>query len=552
MYTFCALFLLLLPLAANVLAATVTFDWTIDWVTAAPDGYSRPVIGINRQWPCPIIQANQGDTIIVNIQNNLGNETTGLHFHGIRQYGTPEMDGPIAASQCSVPPGSSFTYQFQVDQPGTYWYHSHEMGQYPDGLRGPLIVHDPDDPYKGQVDEEVIMTVSDCQTIPLVQTMLQPNNTEFIPPLPNSVILNEGGSNQIPFQKGKTYRIRMINFSALTAAMITFQSQTMKIIMQDGSYITEADADLVRLDCAQRYDVLLTSSSSSSNSSNDESNYPFLIALDVNKDYTNPNASPQPISWNHNETGYLVVNPNNINTTSVDIVHAFDPVDDAKFTNANGDGPWGPVTQTIQLDFNFCFDNNSIPRACLNGQPYVDQRVPTLYTAATTDDDNTDPVVYGAVNPFIVEQGQVVDIVLNNLDTAIHPFHLHGHQFQVIARPPSGTGQWPGTTDDDEPAYPPSRDTVSINGASYAVLRFKADNPGVWLFHCHIEWHVEMGLTATIVEGPEQLRGLQIPEDHIEACKAQGAPYEGNAAGNTANYTDTAGMLFVNPATYTG
>lgn len=103
-----------LALAGRTLSALVTYDWSIDWVTAAPDGYSRPVIGINGEWPCPVMAANTGDTVVVNLYNNLGNETTGLHFHGIRQYGSPEMDGPVAATQCSVPPGSSFTYQFNV------------------------------------------------------------------------------------------------------------------------------------------------------------------------------------------------------------------------------------------------------------------------------------------------------------------------------------------------------------------------------------------------------------------------------------------------------
>lgn len=373
--------------------------------------------------------------------------------------------------------------------------------------------------------------------------MLSPNNTGFIPPTPDSVILNEGGSNQIPFETGKTYRIRMINFSALTAAMITFQSHAMRIIMQDGAYINEVDADQVRLDCAQRYDILLTSDD------NTTGNYPFLVALDYNKDFTNPNASPAPISWNYNETGYLVVDSSQ-SMTAVNVVDAFSPIDDSKFTDLNGNEPCGPVNQTIQLDFNFCFDNNSIPRACFNGQSYVDQIVPTLYSAATTGDDNTNPIVYGAVNPFIVETGQVVDLVVNNLDTAIHPFHLHGHKFQILARPPSGTGKWPGTT--DEPENPAYKDTVSINGNSYAVLRFEADNPGVWLFHCHVEWHVEMGLTASIIEGPDELRGLQFPDDHIEACRIQGKPYEGNAAGNTDNYTDTSGILYVDAPTYTG
>lgn len=53
------------------------------------------------------------------------------------------------------------TLSNQADAPGTYWYHSHQMGQYPDGLRGPLVIHDPEDPYENQVDEEVILTCTD-------------------------------------------------------------------------------------------------------------------------------------------------------------------------------------------------------------------------------------------------------------------------------------------------------------------------------------------------------------------------------------------------------
>lgn len=107
----------LLALARSVLAETVTVDWSIDWVEASPDGFTRPVIGINGEWPCPILQANLGDTIVVNIVNNLGNETTGMHWHGIGQYGTPEMDGSPAAAQCPIPPGAEFTYKFTVCVP---------------------------------------------------------------------------------------------------------------------------------------------------------------------------------------------------------------------------------------------------------------------------------------------------------------------------------------------------------------------------------------------------------------------------------------------------
>lgn len=103
-----------LLLAAYASAATVTYNWAATWVNAAPDGVSRPLIGINGVWPCPKIEANVGDTIVVNLENQLGNETTGLHFHGMAQFGTTFMDGPTGVTQCPVPPGSSITYSFLV------------------------------------------------------------------------------------------------------------------------------------------------------------------------------------------------------------------------------------------------------------------------------------------------------------------------------------------------------------------------------------------------------------------------------------------------------
>ena len=96
-------------------AATVTYDFTVSWVTANPDGLQpRPVMGINGQWPVPWITADVGDRIIVNVQNNLGNATTSLHFHGLYQNGTASMDGVPGVSQCPIGIGKSFTYNFTV------------------------------------------------------------------------------------------------------------------------------------------------------------------------------------------------------------------------------------------------------------------------------------------------------------------------------------------------------------------------------------------------------------------------------------------------------
>ena len=97
--------------AANI----STYDFNITWVTANPDGaFERPTIGINGHWPLPVMTATVGDQVIVNVDNQLGNQTTTLHFHGLFMNGTTEMDGPAQVTQCGIPPGSKFTYNFTV------------------------------------------------------------------------------------------------------------------------------------------------------------------------------------------------------------------------------------------------------------------------------------------------------------------------------------------------------------------------------------------------------------------------------------------------------
>lgn len=102
--------------ANTALAATVTYNWEATWVNAAPLNVSRAVIGINGQWPCPKIEATVGDTVVVHLTNKLGNQTTGIHFHGIDQVSTNWMDGPSMVTQCPLPPDMTMTYSFTVSQ----------------------------------------------------------------------------------------------------------------------------------------------------------------------------------------------------------------------------------------------------------------------------------------------------------------------------------------------------------------------------------------------------------------------------------------------------
>lgn len=171
------------------------------------------------------------------------------------------------------------------------------------------------------------------------------------------------------------------------------------------------------------------------------------------------------------------------------------------------------------------------------------------------------PVVYGShTNSFVLNGNETVEIILNNNDDGVrntfspcsfvvnrpqkHPFHLHGHAFQVVARSEEDAGSYWANTAAKMPSVPMRRDTVLVQPNGYAVLRFHSDNPGVWVFHCHIEWHVASGLIATFVEAPLEIqKTANIPSEHYDLCARNHPPIRtsGNAAGNDVDFLDLKG-----------
>lgn len=201
-----------------------------------------------------------------------------------------------------------------------------------------------------------------------------------------------------------------------------------------------------------------------------------------------------------------------------------------------------------QVELNVVMDNlrDGKNYAFFNNITYTQPKVPTLYSVLSAGDDAVNPAVYGEyTNSFVLEKDQIVQIVLNNLDSGRHPFHLHGHHFQAIYRSEeeAGTFEDEGVSVESYTKKPMRRDTLVVWPNGNMVLRFKANNPGVWFFHCHIEWHVVSGLLATFIEDPLGIQEkITLPPDHLAACQPDGIPTEGNAAGNTENYLNLTGQ----------
>ena len=165
----------------------------------------------------------------------------------------------------------------QIDQSGTYWYHSHEAGQYPDGLRGALIVNDPESPYKGQYDEELILTLSDWyheQTPTLIKHFNSVTNPTGAEPVPKAALMNDTQNLKVSVQPGKTYMFRMVNMGAFAGQYFWFEGHAMRIVEVDGIYTEAAEADMIYLTVGQRASVLITTKNDTT------SNFAFMSSMD--------------------------------------------------------------------------------------------------------------------------------------------------------------------------------------------------------------------------------------------------------------------------------
>ena len=149
-----------------------------------------------------------------------------------------------------------------------------------------------------------------------------------------------------------------------------------------------------------------------------------------------------------------------------------------------------------------------------------------------TEGINTD--VFDAESELVISNSKLetVDVILQNMDENSHPFHLHGTKMWVLGQ---GHGYFPGyealgfqpdgkgllnAANTTMIRNPVKRDTITAEGFGWVLLRFVADNPGVWLFHCHVIWHSEAGMGMQFISRLDDLRGVQVPEEARKLCDA--------------------------------
>ncbi|RIB03356.1 Multicopper oxidase [Gigaspora rosea] len=495
---------------------------------------------VNGQYPAPILQANYGDRILINVTNNFGDPAS-IHWHGLFQRGTNYYDGIVGVTQCEIPNKVTFLYNFTLEQYGTYWYHSHTLGQIVDGLKGPLIIYDPKDPYYGKYDYEYVMTLSDWYHTPsgIILPLFRADDYGGTEPLPDSGEISGLGqydckaapknstcnsNNKVAtyvVKKGKKYRFRIINTSALVHYVFSIDNHPFTIIEVDGDYVKPITLNAIPINIAQRYSVIL-------DANQPIDNYQIRAHISI-CGFVSDLSINYNTSLNYDVTGILKYEgaEDKLPTSKADSLNYTSL--QCRDVNPNSLKPYyeNKVPKNVISTFKALVDFNILPTGKVIGLINNSSFVPhSSYPTNQQIVEGVDPYKlpsYENAHVYECNSGDcndaAVDIHIINDNDYTHPFHLHGHRFFVLYNGKNNTGIKPPHESDFNLKDPVTRDVVTVLPNSTTVIRYNANNPGVWFLHCHIQWHLNLGMAAQMIELPSIFKNTTtIPSDVTALC----------------------------------
>lgn len=409
--------------------------------------------------PGPLIRANVGDEIAVTVANRLDHPTS-VHWHGIRLRN--DMDGADPATP-NIGAGQSFTYRFSAPHSGTYWAHPHTGLDADYGLYLPVIIDDPRE--RGDYDAEWIVVLDDWTdgVGPSPQQIYDGLRGRHMGQMPgmggmpmmsgvgsSSLLGGDAGDVRYPFylvngrvpaaatsfaaKPGQRIRIRFINAASDTAFRVALAGHAMTITHTDGYPVVPTVVDAVLMGMGERYDVIVTAG---------DGVFPLVAAAEGKNALaralltTAAGAPPDP-GFQPPELSRRV--------GTVDMLTA---TPDADLRLGQPD---------VNLQANLSGGMMSYDWA-INGQPY----------------DSREPIG--------ITQGAKTTLNFTNTTMMWHPMHLHGHTFQIIRADGS-----PGAR----------KDTAIVLPRQNVGVALVADNPGIWMLHCHNTYHQAAGMMTSL------------------------------------------------------
>jgi FtsP/CotA-like multicopper oxidase with cupredoxin domain len=443
--------LLAVPRAATAFGDTATREFVLTAVEATHQVGTTPwpTWTYNGRVPGPEIRVTRGDRVRIRLDNRLPHPTT-IHWHGLAV--PPAMDGVVGLSQPAVQPGESFTYEFDVTQSGTFFYHSHVGLQLDRGLYGALIVEEPGEDERLRVDREYVLLLDDWLTVTPEEALASIRGGGGMmggegPAYAGYLLNGTTDAARLAVTRGERVRLRLINAASATPFRVGLTGHTFTVTHADGQPVTPIDVSTLVIGMGERYDVIV--------SATNPGTWPLLVS---------PSGGAATVS-----VGMLVYTGYERNVAPTFV--------------------WPPelrAGRTLRYQDLRAASLAEPPRpASLIIPAVLSGGMGGMGMGGGTTSWTINGQIYPNADPFIVREGARVQIVMTNRSMMPHPMHLHGH---------TGMLRVPGTSGQEF-----AKDTVLLNPMDTATLEFTADNPGRWLFHCHNLYHMELGM-ARVVE----------------------------------------------------
>jgi FtsP/CotA-like multicopper oxidase with cupredoxin domain len=404
--------------------------------------------------PGPEIRVRQGGRVRIAVENRLAEETT-VHFHGIRLPNA--MDGVPHLTQPPIAPGQTFTYEFDVPDAGTYWYHPHQRSfeQVGRGLSGAFIVEERE-PIR--VDREVTWVLSDWRLLRDAQISGDFGNMHDMSHngrVGNTVTINGRVPDTFAVRSGERIRLRLINAANARVFGLRFTGHQPMVIAYDGQPVAPhaPPPGAVILGPAMRMDLII--------------------------DMTGrPGERFQIVDDFYRGLAYRLV----------DLVYGDEPVRERPL-----DSPIELAANTMpEPDLGSAERHEVLLNGGMMGMMMMRERgmgmnMMEMMHSGKVWFINGRAVLGHVMRPMLtLERGKSYVLALNNETMWHHPMHLHGHAFRVIGRngTPTRHREW--------------QDTVLMAPREKVDIAFVADNPGDWMFHCHVLEHQESGMMGVI------------------------------------------------------
>ena len=431
---------------------------TIEYqLTAAPGqsallGPGHPETAVwsyNGQTPGPEIRLRQGERVRVVLKNGLRQDTT-IHWHGLRVPNA--MDGAPDVTQPSIQPDGNFSYEFSAPDAGTHWYHphAHSSEQVGRGLMGAFIVEEPD---PLPVDRDVVWVLGDWRLLSdasIARGFNNPMEMSMSGRVGNTVTINGRVPDGFSVRSGERLRLRLINAAPARIFGLEFRNLRPVIVALDGQPIEPhaPEGGRVVLGPAMRTDLAL--------------------------DMTGAPGSTSPVI----DTFY-----DGLSYKLVDISYAGKPPIRSARLKPPAQLPQNTMPEpdvSRAQRHEVTFTGGMMGGTGMGGMMgMMAGGAMWAINGIAAHGHNMKPVL-------TLTRGDSYVFALNNDTAWHHPIHLHGHSFRVISRNgrPTRYREW--------------RDTVLMAPRERADIAFVADNPGDWMFHCHILDHQEGGMMSVV------------------------------------------------------